>query len=244
MGDASSWRSQRVMRPARPPEEPAPPAEEQPDAGEADAGEIDAGRIDAGADAGEPDAGETDAGQPDAGSNCLRGAAATLAACLEEDGGPDPCLARLDGGVLCDSDGDGLSDDLEAALAAAYLPAFAFNSGASGGSPETHWPANVAHFAERSRLVHRAGSDVVVDRAPTLATLGDVPGTSSPDAGGQDEKADAQPWLRPTPGRAARGSPRSASMLRPADKDGGTPRSIEHESTIDTLKRRGSDANR
>jgi hypothetical protein len=96
----------------------------------------------------------------------------TLRACLEAGAGPDACVAAV-GAPLCDSDGDGLGDDLEAALALAYGPVFAFNGGAFGGNPETDWPANVGHFVAHARLVHRPDgqTETVVDPHPTLATL-------------------------------------------------------------------------
>jgi hypothetical protein len=98
---------------------------------------------------------------------------AALRACLDGGEGPDPCVAKLSA-PLCDRDGDGLGDDLEAALALAYGPVFAFNGGAYGGDPETHWPVNVQHFVAHSELVHRpdGASAALVDAQPTLATLG------------------------------------------------------------------------
>lgn len=153
----------------------APPPDEPPDAQtpEPDAGApVDAGTPDAGlADAGAYDGGGRDAGPlPDAGP-CRSGESAQVAACLAADGGPDACLARLGPSPRCDADGDGLADDLEEALAVAYLPVFAFNSGAHGGNPETDWPANLRHFVSHAHLVFRQGSSVTVNAAPTLASL-------------------------------------------------------------------------
>jgi hypothetical protein len=78
-----------------------------------------------------------------------------LVDCMEGGQGPDACLAALGGGPLCDSDGDGIPDDLESALGRAYGVAFAFNGGAFGGDPETYWPANVRHFASNARVDYR-----------------------------------------------------------------------------------------
>jgi hypothetical protein len=105
---------------------------------------------------------------------CLAGTQVEpLRACLAAGEGPDACVAAV-GAPLCDSDGDGLGDDLEAALALAYGPVFAFNGGAHGGNAETDWPSSVAHFVAHARLVHRpdGDSETLVDAHPTLATLG------------------------------------------------------------------------
>lgn len=116
--------------------------------------------------------------------DCLVGTEVeTLATCLDRGEGPDACVAALTA-PLCDSDWDGLGDDLELALARAYGPVFAFNSGNYEGNPETNWPASAKFFVERSRLVHRAeGEDPpgrVSIESPTLATL----------AGGKAKTAD------------------------------------------------------
>lgn len=102
-------------------------------------------------------------------TECARNVAVdTLAECLATSG-PDDCVAKIDK-PLCDSDGDGLADDLETALARAYAPAFAFNGGAFGGNAETHWPANAAFFVKNSRLTF-GGARNVIDTQPTLDTL-------------------------------------------------------------------------
>lgn len=110
---------------------------------------------------------------------CLAGSQVEpLRACLEAGRGPDDCVAALAAPVarsvpLCDSDGDGLGDDLEAALALAYGPLFAFNGGAHGGNPETNWPASVEHFVHHAKLVYRPDGQpgTVVDAHPSLASL-------------------------------------------------------------------------
>ena len=127
----------------------------------------------------EPDAEAPDASAAgedagvDAGPACGVGVAAdALAACLDQGTGPDSCLAAV-ASPLCDSDGDGLPDDLEAALSRAYAPVFLFNGGAYGGDPENKFPANVDHFVSRSRLFFRptGSSALLVDGAPSLATI-------------------------------------------------------------------------
>ncbi|HEY3448877.1 MAG TPA: hypothetical protein VGK67_21130 [Myxococcales bacterium] len=145
----------------------APPdATEPADAEPADAeAVIDAATADAAA------AGE-DAGV-DAGPACGTGVAVeALAACLELGSGPDACLAAVTT-PLCDSDADGVPDDLEGALARAYAPVFLFNGGAYGGNPENKFPANVDHFVSRSKLFFRptGSSALLVDPAPSLSTL-------------------------------------------------------------------------
>lgn len=145
---------------------PDPDGGAQPDAG-ADA--ADAGG-DTEADQGTPDA-PGDAPQPDGG--CASGAhVETLVCCLDQGQGPDACLAALNA-TLCDTDGDELGDDLELAMARAYAPAFAFNGGAFGGNPETHWPASAAHFLAHANVTYRPDGKpgVVVDPAPTAATV-------------------------------------------------------------------------
>lgn len=152
----------------------APPAVLQSDAG------VDAGvsGSDGGTrDAGVPDAGPEDAGLRDAGSDagvaCLTGESATLRSCLHGGTSPDDCVDRFTA-PLCDSDGDGVGDDLEAALAVEYAPVFATNGGGCGGNPETDWAANVNHFVTHAKLFHRptdGGADELVDGAPTMATL-------------------------------------------------------------------------
>ncbi len=99
-----------------------------------------------------------------------------LAECLEGGAGPDACAARVDGPPLCDADGDGLSDDLEDALALAYGPVFAMNGGRFGGSPESVWPANIEHFLSRARLVHRpdGAAEALLDPAPTPESIGEA----------------------------------------------------------------------
>lgn len=97
-----------------------------------------------------------------------------IAACLEGGRGPDACAEGIPGLPLCDSDGDGLSDDLEAALALAYGPVFAMNGGRYGGEPESAWPANIDHFLARSRLVLRreGAPELLLDPSPTAASIG------------------------------------------------------------------------
>gem|GEM_PF-2738440 len=147
-----------------------PPADSGWDAG-ADAG------VGGGGDSGTPDAGPVDAGTRDAGQDagvaCLSGEAATLRACLQEGTSPDDCVDRFTA-PLCDSDGDGVGDDLESALAREYAPVFATNGGGCGGNAETDWASNVNHFVTHAQVFFRpsdGGSDVLVDGAPTLATL-------------------------------------------------------------------------
>jgi hypothetical protein len=136
------------------------------DGGTRDAGVPDAGPPDAGRDAG------TDAGA-DGGVACLTGAADALLACLNQGTSPDDCV-DLYTAPLCDSDGDGVGDDLEHAMARAYAPVFAFNAGGCGGNAETDWAANVNHFVTHAQLFYRpsdGGTDVLVDPAPTLTGL-------------------------------------------------------------------------
>lgn len=100
-------------------------------------------------------------------TDCARGVEVeALTACLATAVGPDACVAAV-AGRLCDTDGDGVADDLESALARAYAPAFAFGGVAA---PETHFPANVQHFLSRAQLRRRDGA--VVEAQPTLASLG------------------------------------------------------------------------
>lgn len=125
-------------------------------------------------DAEAPDAAQSgaDAGT-DAGPACATNVSVgSLVACLDSGTGPDACLAAATT-VLCDSDGDGVPDDLEAALARAYAPVFLFNAGSVGGDPENKFPANVEHFVSRSKLFFRptGASALLVDPAPSLATL-------------------------------------------------------------------------
>ncbi len=113
---------------------------------------------------------------------CLRGSEVEkLRACLDGGQGPDACVKALSA-PLCDSDWDGLGDDLELALAQAYAPAFAFNSGAYAGNPETNWPGNAKFFVASSSLYHRVeGEDPpgrLVSDAPTLETLADFQATA------------------------------------------------------------------
>jgi hypothetical protein len=94
-----------------------------------------------------------------------------LSACLDQ---PHPgveqpltlCLEETPTSV-CDSDRDGLPDELEAALARAYAPVFAFNSGRSEGQAETNWPTTVASFLSQLQVVYRDGwwGEVVRSRA-------------------------------------------------------------------------------
>ncbi len=99
-------------------------------------------------------------------TDCEKGSEVeALGACLATKG-PDDCIAATRG-RLCDSDGDGVADDLEAALARAYAPAFAFNGGAD---EETHWPTSVKHFLSHARLRRKDGA--LVDAEPSLASLG------------------------------------------------------------------------
>lgn len=153
---------------------PAPPLQE-------DAGQDAGVSGDAGSDGGTPDAGAEDAGQDagpkdagtDAGVACLTGAADALLTCLDQGTSPDDCV-DLYTAPLCDSDGDGVGDDLEHAMARAYAPVFAFNGGGCGGNPETNWAANVNHFVSHAQLYYRpldGGTDVRVDPAPTMASL-------------------------------------------------------------------------
>jgi len=94
----------------------------------------------------------------------------SLTACLAS-AGPDECVEKIESGArLCDGDGDGLADDLEAALTRAYAPVFAFNGGAFGGNPETHWPGNAAQFVSRAKLTFGKRRTIVDDR-PTLDAL-------------------------------------------------------------------------
>ncbi len=103
-------------------------------------------------------------------TECSRGVAIeTLTECLAT-AGPDAC-ARNVPFTLCDSDGDGVSDDLETALTRAYAPAFAFNGGNFGGNPETHWPANAQFFVSHAKLTY-GRSRTVIDATPTLEALG------------------------------------------------------------------------
>jgi hypothetical protein len=105
-------------------------------------------------------------------TGCTRGTSVEfLTECLES-AGPDDCVAKI-ATALCDTDGDGLADDLEAALARAYAPAFAFNGGAFGGRAETHWPASASFFVAHARLTHGRGRHLI-DPAPTLATLDSI----------------------------------------------------------------------
>lgn len=103
--------------------------------------------------------------------DCARGVVVeSLASCLAT-AGPDACLAKVPG-TLCDTDGDGLGDDLEDALARAYAPAFAF-SGDADKSPETHFPANAAHFLSHAELRYiNDDDDVLVDGKPSLDSIG------------------------------------------------------------------------
>lgn len=108
----------------------------------------------------------------DADAGCTTNTAIdALASCLATNG-PDDCLSKTTG-ALCDSDGDGLSDDVEAAIARAYAPAFAFNGGAYGGNAETDWAANAKHFVSHAHVVHRpdGASGTTVDDAPSLDTI-------------------------------------------------------------------------
>ncbi len=97
-----------------------------------------------------------------------------IASCLESGRGPDACVANLPGPPLCDSDGDGLPDDLEAALALAYGPVFAMSGSGHGGEPESAWPGNVDHFLAHARLVLRREGEpeVLLDPAPRAASIG------------------------------------------------------------------------
>lgn len=136
----------------------------------------------------------------------------SLTACLAT-AGPDACAAGLN---LCDADGDGLGDDLEAALARAYAPAFAFNGGAYGGNAETDWPANARHFVAHAKMVFRDGSDHVVDATPKLETIAAATYTASDGVRHADDPASGQGsdfWLCALDGSAGTRVTSSAIML-------------------------------
>lgn len=127
---------------------------------------------------------------PAAGPTCLVGTEAVkLQECLDSGKGPDDCQATLTA-PLCDSDWDGLGDDLETALAKAYAPVFAFNGGSgaphnSVGNYETNWPGNVRDFVSRAQVRYYGGPGpamadggfVVVNPNPTLDTIADATAT-------------------------------------------------------------------
>lgn len=129
-------------------------------------------------DAGDPldplDAG-TDAGSKDAGPPCISGTRTqVILDCLNAGRSPDQCALEQGTGInYCDSDGDGVFDDLETALGYAYAPVFALNGGGYGGNPETDWPANTKHFVTHSQLSYRPDgqSAQLVLAGPTLDAI-------------------------------------------------------------------------
>jgi hypothetical protein len=97
--------------------------------------------------------GAQDAGPPCVGASAARTSAIQL--CLDQGRSPNQCTLEQGSQNFCDTDGDGVFDDLEVALGKAYAAAFAFNGGVWGGNSETCWPGNTTHFASHSRLIYR-----------------------------------------------------------------------------------------
>lgn len=116
----------------------------------------------------------TDGGTPDAGPPCVGGNRMQVVLdCLNAGRSPNQCTLEQGNVDYCDTDRDGLFDDLEFALARAYAPVFAFNGGVWGGNPETSWPANAKHFVEHARLIYRVDgqAEQLVNAGPTLDTI-------------------------------------------------------------------------
>lgn len=112
----------------------------------------------------------------DAGPPCIAASPTrsnAILACLDQGRSPNQCAQEQGSLNFCDTDQDGLFDDLELALGKAYSAAFAFNAGGFGGNAETHWPGNVTHFTSRARLIHRPTGqpEQLVINTPTLDQL-------------------------------------------------------------------------
>jgi hypothetical protein len=152
----------------------APDAAPPPDADLAAGPDASAAEAEDAAAPDDPDAGAPDASSVDAGPSCaVDEYVDALVQCMEGGSGPDLCLAAVATRPLCDSDGDGVGDDLELALARAYAPVLLMNGGAWGGNPEDAWFANVRHFVASAQLYWRPDGVTasLVDAAPTLASL-------------------------------------------------------------------------
>lgn len=159
-----------------------------------------------------------DAGPPCVAASQARTSAITL--CLDQGRSPNQCTLEQGSQDYCDTDNDGLFDDLELALGTAYSAAFAFNSGAFGGNAEVAWPANVTHFAAKSRLVYRpAGqTEQLVTNAPTLEQLWQATVTKSGNIiRAYDFSAGADFWLCLNDATASTRVTSKAEMLALAD---------------------------